>query len=163
MHRLAAWSTYSNLTRAPNFYNEHLRGREGRALIGGNQHTNWRHNTGWDWINTISMANVGSYETYLQLCRNHASRIHHRGLDIYFDDSPQVRMNWSLFQYKHIIRIVKLFYLEWSQTSIIFRPVPLGAAGHNTQSLPGQIFAQTHFQLITERRTSPNSEGNMAI
>ena len=38
-----------------------------------------------------------------------------------------------------------------------------GGVGHDSQSVPGEFFAQAHFHLIAEEQTSPRVEGELEI
>ena len=38
-----------------------------------------------------------------------------------------------------------------------------GGVGHDSQSVPGEIFARAHFHLIGQRQTSPRAEGDVEI
>ena len=38
-----------------------------------------------------------------------------------------------------------------------------GGVGHDSQSVPGEIFARAHFHLIAEGQTSPSVEGEVEI
>ena len=38
-----------------------------------------------------------------------------------------------------------------------------GGVGHDSQSVPGEIFARAHFHLIAEGQTSPRVEGDVEI
>ena len=38
-----------------------------------------------------------------------------------------------------------------------------GGVGHDSQSVPGEIFARAHFHLIAEGQTSPRAEGDVEI
>ena len=38
-----------------------------------------------------------------------------------------------------------------------------GVVGHDSQSVPGEIFARAHFHLIAEGQTSPRAEGDVEI
>lgn len=38
-----------------------------------------------------------------------------------------------------------------------------GGVGHDSQSVPGEIFAQAHFHLIAKGQTSPRAEGDVEI
>ena len=38
-----------------------------------------------------------------------------------------------------------------------------GGVGHDSQSVPGELFARAHFHLIAEGQTSPRVEGEVEI
>ena len=38
-----------------------------------------------------------------------------------------------------------------------------GCVGHDSQSMPGEIFPGAHFHLIAERQTSPRADGDVEI
>ena len=38
-----------------------------------------------------------------------------------------------------------------------------GGVGHDSQSVPGEIFTRAHFDLIAEGQTSPRVEGGVEI
>ena len=38
-----------------------------------------------------------------------------------------------------------------------------GGVGHDSQSVPGEIFVRAHFHLIAEGQTSPRVEGDVEI
>ena len=42
-------------------------------------------------------------------------------------------------------------------------PVKPGGVGHDSQSVPGEIFARAHFHLIAEGQTSPRVESGVEI
>ena len=44
-----------------------------------------------------------------------------------------------------------------------FYGVGPGGVGHDSQSVPGEIFARAHFHLIAEGQTSPRVEGKVEI
>lgn len=41
--------------------------------------------------------------------------------------------------------------------------VGAGGVGHDSQSVPGEIFARAHIHLIAEGQTSPAAEGDVEI
>ena len=49
-----------------------------------------------------------------------------------------------------------------SRTNASAVPVT-GGVGHDSQSVPGEIFARAHFHLIAEGQTSPRVEGEVEI
>ena len=38
-----------------------------------------------------------------------------------------------------------------------------GGVGHDSQSMPGEIFPGAHFHLIADRQTSPRTDGDVEI
>jgi len=38
-----------------------------------------------------------------------------------------------------------------------------GGIGHDSQSMPGEIFPEAHFHLIAELQTSPRADGDVEI
>jgi len=38
-----------------------------------------------------------------------------------------------------------------------------GGVGHDSQSMPGEIFPEAHFHLIAELQTSPRTDGDVEI
>ena len=46
---------------------------------------------------------------------------------------------------------------------VTFLCLGTGGVGHDSQSVPGDIFARAHFHLIAEGQTSPRAEGDVEI